>query len=99
MPEFIADKLPQTPPRLSPPGLAVRLAAGGTGAFVLAKRERADRASAAVTGALGAAAGSFGGYRWRQWAGGHMPDWQAALAEDAIALSLAIAAFRDGGRS
>ncbi len=97
--ELVADKNPNIPSRLSPPALTGRLTAGGGGAAALARRDRADTASALIIGTVGAVAGSYGGAWWRQWAGGHMPDWQAALAEDAVALTMAAVALRRPARS
>ncbi|MFC9553976.1 hypothetical protein ACFTWF_24335 [Rhodococcus sp. NPDC056960] len=92
--EVVADKSPNIPSRLSPPALTGRLAAGGVGAAALARRDRTDTASALVIGAVGALAGSYGGARWRQWAGRRIADWQAAVAEDAVAFAMAAAALR-----
>ena len=68
------------------------------GAGRLAAREGANAAAPVTAGLLGAFAGSFGGVAWRRWASRRVPDWQAALAEDAVALALAAAACRPGGR-
>ncbi|BAH53607.1 membrane protein [Rhodococcus opacus] len=92
--ELVADKNPNVPSRLSPPALGGRLAAGGAGAAALARRDRTDTASALIVGVVGALAGSYGGAWWRQWAGRRVPDWQAALAEDAIALAMSAVALR-----
>ncbi|ANS28923.1 hypothetical protein WSS_A24530 [Rhodococcus opacus M213] len=96
--ELVADKNPNVPSRLSQPALTGRLIAGGGGAAALARRDRADTASALIIGTVGALAGSCGGAWWRQWAGRRMPDWQAALAEDAVALTMAAAALRRPAR-
>jgi uncharacterized membrane protein len=90
--EVVGDKLPKTPSRLQPPVLAVRLVSGATGGAAVARREGALPAAPAVAGLVGAAAGSFGGYAWRAWADRRVPDWQAALAEDAVAVVLALVA-------
>ena len=87
--ELLVDKLPQTPSRLEPPGLAARFASGGTGAFVLARREQVKPPLPFLAGVLGAAAGSFGGAAWRKRAAVARPDWQGALAEDVAAGTLA----------
>ncbi|MFC9359556.1 hypothetical protein ACFTZB_23695 [Rhodococcus sp. NPDC057014] len=97
--ELVADKNPTIPSRLSPPALTGRLTAGGGGAAALARGDRADTASALIIGTVGALAGSYGGAWWRQWAGARMPDWQAALAEDAVALTMAAVALRRPARS
>lgn len=92
--ELVADKQPSTPSRLEPPVLASRLVAGAGGAAALARREGAPSVLPALVGMAAAGAGSFAGVAWREWAGQHAPDWQAALVEDAVALSLATAACR-----
>ncbi|GAB3685296.1 hypothetical protein [Angustibacter aerolatus] len=87
--ELVADKLPATPSRLSAQGLPARLASGAVGAGVLARREGVRPAAPVVAGLAGAAAGSWGGAAWRAFAARRVPDWQAALVEDAVALLLA----------
>ena len=95
--ELVADKLPVTPPRTDPRSLPARLAGGVGGAGRLAAREGANAAAPVTAGLLGALAGSFGGVAWRRWAGRRVPDWQAALAEDVVAVLLAVAACAPGG--
>ncbi|MFD6856019.1 hypothetical protein ACFWCF_01525 [Rhodococcus sp. NPDC060090] len=97
--ELAADKSPKIPSRLAAPALTARLAAGGGGAVALARRDRAGTAPAVIIGAVGALAGSYGGAWWRARAGQRMPDWQAALAEDVVALALAGTALRRTARS
>lgn len=90
--ELVVDKLPATPSRLQPPALALRVLSGAGGAVALAHREHAEPTWPTVLGAAGAAAGSWSGVAWRAWAKEQMPDWQAALIEDAVALALAAGA-------
>ncbi len=101
--ELVADKLPRTPARTSPQSLPARLLGGAGGAGRLAGREGANAAVPVTVGLLGALAGSFGGVAWRRWASRRAPDWQAALAEDVVALALAAAACvpgrTNGGRA
>jgi uncharacterized membrane protein len=98
--ELIVDKLPKTPSRLAPPGLAARFVSGAAGALQLASHAGAaptSRVAAVVIGVAGAAGGAYGGAAWRRAAassGGGRPDWQGALLEDAVALNLAFAASR-----
>ncbi|WP_138735023.1 hypothetical protein [Modestobacter excelsi] len=96
--ELYADKQPGTPDRTSAAALPARLASGAAGAGMLAKRQGANAALPVVAGIAGSAAGSFGGLAWRRWAGGRMPALQAALAEDGVALLLALAACLTGRR-
>lgn len=96
--EAVADKLPATPSRLQPPALAARVAFGAVAGALLGRRYGADGASStltAVAGALGAAAGSFAGARWRTAASAKFgPDLPGALIEDAVTAGLAVAAVR-----
>ena len=89
--ELIADKLPIVPPRTSPPSLAGRLLSGAAGGGLIG------------AGAVGAAAGSataglaaFAGQRARRELGRRtgLPDPLIAVAEDALAIGLALAATR-----
>ncbi|MEO7261607.1 MAG: DUF4126 domain-containing protein [Jatrophihabitantaceae bacterium] len=85
--ELVGDKLPQTPSRLQPRGLALRLAFGAVAGAVLTHREGGSRNRAALAGALGllgAGAGSRLGASWRQTAGRRFgKDLPGALIEDA----------------
>ncbi|WP_329129538.1 hypothetical protein OG552_03695 [Streptomyces sp. NBC_01476] len=93
--ELAADKLPTTPSRLSPAGLVPRIALGAFAAAALTRRSRSGLPlpAALATGAAAAFAGSHAGACWRRaTAGRGLPDWPAALAEDATAVALAWAA-------
>lgn len=92
--ELVADKLPMTPSRLQAPSLAARVAAGTGAGVALARHLDAPVAVPALVGGGCAAAGSFAGAAWRESAASHLPDWRAALVEDAAALLLASAALR-----
>lgn len=90
--ELVMDKLPGTPSRLQPPVVSVRVLSGAGGAVALAHREQAEPSLPALAGAAGAAAGSWSGAAWRSWAVGRLPDWEAALIEDVVAVGLAAVA-------
>lgn len=96
--ELVADKLPNTPSRLDALGLPLRFVSGAAGATALARREGARVALPVLLGLGGAAAGSWGGAAWRSWWSSSRPDWQGALIEDAVALSLALVACTPGRR-
>ena len=96
--ELYADKQPGVPDRTSAAALPARLASGAGGAGLLAGRQGADAALPVLAGVLGSAAGAFGGLGWRRWAGTRMPDWQAAVIEDGVAVALALAACLPGRR-
>lgn len=94
--ELVGDKLPRTPSRAAGVGPLVRAAAGAVGALQLdAGRPPARRVAASVAGAVGGIAGTWGGYGWRRlFARRGLPDWPAAVTEDAFALALAVASLR-----
>jgi len=94
--ELVGDKLPTTPSRLDPPGAYVRLASGAVGGVLVARRRTRGLGvvAAAAAGAAGAAVGTWGGAAWRRLAVGERPDWPGAVAEDAVALTLAAWAVR-----
>jgi len=72
--------------------VSVRVLSGAGGAVALAHREQAEPSLPALAGVAGAAAGSWSGAAWRSWAVGRLPDWQAALIEDVVAVGLAAVA-------
>jgi uncharacterized membrane protein len=86
--ELTADKFPAVPDRTSPVGLAPRLAGAAGSSLTLARRVQANPAWPTVAAVAGATAGAFGGRVWRRQAALRMPDWQAALIEDGVALAL-----------
>jgi len=96
--ELVGDKLPSTPSRLDSPGPQSRAASGALGGLLLARRHHAGAAStvaALVAGAAGGAAGTFTGAAWRSVVASRgWPDLPAALAEDAVAVGLAVWATR-----
>ena len=86
--EYLADKLPFTPSRLSPPGLIARVVSGGWCGGTVAARLGASRPAGIGCGIAGALAGSWLGYTIRAFLvkSKGLPDTGVALAEDAIAL-------------
>jgi hypothetical protein len=87
--ELTNDKLPTTPSRLVPPGPQSRAVAAAVGGAVLARQRGRSVLIPAATAALFSTVGTFGGAAWRTWAAQHGPDWRGALAEDAVAVTLA----------
>ena len=86
--ELVADKLPKTPNRTSPPGLIARMVMGGlTGACVAAGGARGAWLGA-LLGAMGGLVGAFAGYqaRTRLVKGLATPDIFIALLEDLVAI-------------
>jgi uncharacterized membrane protein len=92
--EFVVDKLPSTPSRLAPPGLAARLALGGLAAGLFAQTRKAPWLPGAAVGALSAAVAAKVGHDIRAQLARHAPDTAIAVVEDALALGLAAAAYR-----
>jgi uncharacterized membrane protein len=89
--ELVADKLPGTPSRLSPPGLAGRLALGALAAGLFAQTRQAPWLPAAAIGASSAAVAAKFGHDVRARLAHHAPDPAVAVVEDALALGLAAA--------
>jgi uncharacterized membrane protein len=90
--ELTIDKLPLTPSRTSPPGLAARLASGAVCGGLTA------RAAGAVVGSAAAVLTAFAGERTRAAIGRRtrLPDPLVAVAEDLLAIGVALAATRSG---
>lgn len=94
--EMVMDKLPILPSRLEPQVLMGRIAFGSLAGWAVSTEGRGSGALLAgiLGGALGAIAGSYGGYHARQAIGRMygLPDPVVAVGEDVIALSLATTA-------
>jgi len=84
--ELISDKLPKTPSRKAPAGFGARIVTGALSGAALGTPSNA-MLGGALLGALGAIAGTFGGYEARmRMAKAFGNDLPAALIEDAIAI-------------
>ena len=87
--ELVADKLPKTPSRTSPPGLIARILMGGlTGACVAVAAAQGGFLGA-VLGAVGGVMGCFLGYRVRAELVKALGtrDFYIALLEDLVAVA------------
>ena len=98
--EMIVDKLPLVPSRLQPGPLGGRITFGAlAGAAVASGRGRNRLLLGSAAGAVGAVAGSFGGYyartRLSQTTG--LPDQVIAVGGDVLATSLGRIALRTDG--
>jgi uncharacterized membrane protein len=86
--ELIADKLPNTPSRKAPLGFITRIVTGGLSGAAVGATTGGSWAFGLVLGAIGAVAGTLGGYEFRvrlvKATGGK--DLPIALLEDAIAI-------------
>jgi uncharacterized membrane protein len=89
--ELVGDKLPMTPSRLEPPGLAGRLVMGALAAGLFAQTRQARWLPAAAIGALSAVVAAKVGHDVRAQLAQHVPDPAVAVVEDALALGLAAA--------
>ncbi len=92
--EFIGDKLPFTPSRLSPGPFFGRMVFGAVNGVLVSRRFNQSPVQGALQGSIGAALGSAAGTTYRMLAsqGLGIPDFVAALLEDGIAVSLGLRA-------
>jgi uncharacterized membrane protein len=86
--ELVADKLPKTPNRTSPPGLMARILTGSFTGACLATAGGQSATYGAVLGAVGGVIGCFGGYQTRKRLvqALRVPDVIVALAEDLVTI-------------
>jgi len=88
--ELVVDKLPATPSRTRPIGLLARTVAAGFACAALAKRANEDAAEAVLIGVTGALSAAFLGAAYRRAvARAGLPDFPAAVLEDALAYTAA----------
>lgn len=92
--EIVADKLPVAGSRLAPGPLAARVVLGGAAAGYLAWSRQAPVVPAAAVAALVALGAAKLGHDVRAAVATKVPDLAVAVAEDALAASLALAAVR-----
>ena len=90
--EYVGDKLPTTPSRTAPIGLAGRSLFGAFAGLVLAQPLVLNPAAAIAAGIVGALIGSYAGWfvRTRTVLALKVPDLPVALLEDAITIGLSI---------
>jgi uncharacterized membrane protein len=96
--EALADKLPFSPDRISPPGLVGRMASGGlVGAALFAAAQR-HAAVGAGLGLLASATASYPSYylRVKTQERFRLPNWVVGLVEDALAEGAGLLALRKG---
>ncbi len=94
--EYVGDKLPNTPNRTAPLGLAGRLALGGLVGAMVATAFRRPLAGGIAMGVAGSAAGTYGGFYLRRGLtkGAGLADLPVAITGDAAAVALAVRALR-----
>ena len=90
--EIVNDKLPKTPARTSIMQLIPRILFGSCSGAALAVSAGAGLAFAMIAGAIGALAGTYGGYNIRHAlvTRANLPGFAVALAEDLIAVACAL---------
>ena len=90
--ELIADKLPRTPARTKPIGLAARVFTGSVCAIALSNTAGANWYWGTIIGSIGAIAGAFAGYHARRVLVVRVgrPDLIVAIAEDVIAIGASV---------
>jgi uncharacterized membrane protein len=86
--EFIGDKLPKTPSRITLFPLAARAGSGALCGSALAVAASVPVAGGAVCGLVGAIVGAYAGYSVRRLLTSRagLPDLLIALVEDAVAI-------------
>jgi uncharacterized membrane protein len=86
--ELVADKLPVTPSRTRPGPFAARILTGAFSGAALTAGVGGALSPGALLGALGAVAGTLGGYtlRTRLVPALQVPDYVVAVAEDVVAV-------------
>ena len=94
--EYVADKLPFTPSRLGPPALVARAGSGAWCGGESARRDDGSVMTGRALGATGALVGAWAGYSLRSYLTTEraLPKLPIALAEDALAVGLAVLAVR-----
>jgi uncharacterized membrane protein len=90
--ELVADKLPKTPPRTAPVGLAARIATGALSGACAAISGLTVLWIGVAVGIVGAILGAFAGYNARTALVQkfHVPDFAIAVPEDVIAIALGL---------
>jgi len=90
--ELVADKLPFTPSRTRPGPFTARILSGALSGGALAAGSGGSLLGGALAGALGAVAGTLGGYQARTGLVRALrtPDYVVAVVEDLVAVGGAI---------
>lgn len=91
--EYIGDKLPNTPSRTSPIGLAGRSLFGAFVGLLLAQPLLLSPVVAIILGIVGALIGTYAGWfvRTRSVIALKCPDWPVAIVEDCLTIAFSIA--------
>lgn len=94
--EFVGDKLPKTPSRLSPGALIPRLAFGALVGAIIATSLKGSVPEGILLGLIGVVLGAFGGYHLRHYLVGKKQcrDWPIAVLEDFCVVLITVFALR-----
>jgi uncharacterized membrane protein len=92
--ELIVDLLPTTPSRTAPGPLVARIISGAFCGWLVVAGSPAVRVLGAVAGIAGALVGTYGGHAARLRAIKRLGAIPAALAEDVVAIALALVSVR-----
>lgn len=87
--EYVADATPWIPSRTAFPSIVLRPLSGAIAGWIVAAMHGGSPLAGAVTGVIGAFAGTFGGHAARVAAIARIGALPAALAEDVVAIALA----------
>jgi uncharacterized membrane protein len=93
--EYVGDKMPWIPSRISLGPLIARLVLGGLAGSVAATAMNGPGIEGVLLGVLGAALGAFGGFMVRRDLSERFQcaDWKVAVTEDLTAILLAVFAM------
>jgi uncharacterized membrane protein len=90
--ELVVDKLPGVPARTAAGGLAARVVLGGVSGALLASVSGGPVVCSAAIGSGSAVAGAYGGLAVRRRLAARIAPLAAGLAEDGLAVALALSA-------
>ena len=93
--EYIGDKLPKTPARVSPAPLVARIFFAGMVGAIAANGLKGSETEGVILAVLGGLIGAFGGYLVRRDLVQYFQckDWHIAVPEDVIAVCCAVFAM------
>lgn len=93
--EYVADKLPRTPDRITAGPLVARLVFGGLIGAIMAAALKGPAVEGIILGFSGTLIGAFGGYLVRRELVQRLEckDWQVAVVEDLLAIGSAVFAM------
>ncbi|MFD2570880.1 DUF4126 family protein [Spirosoma soli] len=92
--ELVGDKVPSAPNRIDIQPLSARMVSGAVCGASLSEAEGKQATLGAVAGSVGALVGSYTFFYLRRWLTVEkgLPDFVVALAEDALAIGIGLAA-------